>query len=307
MSASQRATAGDVKADEPAAFGDYEWLALFPFVVGPSVPLADGPPPPDPAADLRALKPRDLKSLLTACKEAHRPLIGILLRAYASLFLGDFAAQLLALHYESRLRVRASTLALDDLLARYRRLVPLGATPEHPQREPYLDLCRTLSGYWSSTGRFAPTLIRSYVIAHVCAIVLCFVLNAAAGCITAWQLAALAYFVAFTSSVLVNVAAQNAGVTSITELWARAQGALRALALECGPGEPRTAIRDHDRVLAGFVDRGRLFRAKMFGLIVDFGLLRALAATAITIAVGLFGIFRGAGLRITLETFCPAG
>ncbi|KAI9015605.1 hypothetical protein DFJ74DRAFT_771009 [Hyaloraphidium curvatum] len=211
-----------------------------------------------------------------------------------------------ALRYETKLRVRASVILLDDFLGRLRRLVERGVDVVHTQKEPYRDLCRGLLDSWTSSDRFAPAAATTTVVVQGIAVVLHFVLNAAAGCITAWQLADLASFAVFTASLLVHVAAQNAGVTAVTDVWVQARDALRSLAVDCGPREPRTAIRDNDRVLSGFVERAERFRAKIFGLVVDFGMLRGLAATAVTVAVGLYGILRGAGLRVTLETFCPS-
>jgi hypothetical protein len=43
----------------------------------------------------------------------------------------------------------------------------------------------------------------------------------------------------------------------------------------------------------------------MFGFVVDYSVLRGLLATGLTVGVGLFGILRGAGARVTIETVCP--
>ncbi|KAI9028405.1 hypothetical protein DFJ74DRAFT_658808 [Hyaloraphidium curvatum] len=211
--------------------------------------------------------------------------------------------------HQAKLARRATVLSLSNLLDRYRLAVDTGCVPDtvRSSEETYIRLGRALCGTWSASGRFFPSLLKAIFAAQGATMVLVFLLNGIAGCMTAWQLASLAHYVSYVGLSLLPLAAHNESIGMVTDLYVHAQGKLRSLALDASSRAPALSaeLALHDRVLGNLLDESRLFRAKFLGFGVDFGMMRTLAATCVTLGVALWGILRGVGLRATLETFCP--
>lgn len=127
--------------------------------------------------------------------------------------------------------------------------------------------------------------------------------QAVGSCITAWQIVCLFYlsYVAFT--YLFTTAAGNKRIDAVRICFSNGRTRLLTLLVE----QPMSSlaaqrIRDHAELLGCFAGEAPL--AKWMGFEVSWGFLRTLAATILTVVAALWGIIRGLGVQLTVESVC---
>ncbi|KAI9025740.1 hypothetical protein DFJ74DRAFT_665384 [Hyaloraphidium curvatum] len=119
---------------------------------------------------------------------------------------------------------------------------------------------------------------------------------------------AIGYYVVLCFVQLAGLARSNAKIDAVTSLLNRTCAELRLLVLRLGPGADaalRTRAQDNIAVISSALEGGEL-RATFLGAPVSMGLIRTVAATLLTVAVGVFGLLRGAGVYLTVENVCWA-
>ncbi|KAI9002931.1 hypothetical protein DFJ74DRAFT_713842 [Hyaloraphidium curvatum] len=219
-----------------------------------------------------------------------------------------------AVSLETRLQVRAFRLALGSLVDRFHHAEQLGtdippaSRVEPADRELYVTLYRALSPTWSlrvaedshvqtmSVGLFFVTCIQAvfYV--------------AGGSCFPAYLVMGIVFYVVNGFVQLIGLARSNAKIDAANALLHRTRAELRLLVLRLGPGaDPalRTRAGDNIAVMSSALEGSEL-RATFLGTPVSMGLIRTVAATLLTVAVGVFGLLRGAGVYLTLENVCWA-
>ncbi|KAI9008620.1 hypothetical protein DFJ74DRAFT_711722 [Hyaloraphidium curvatum] len=232
--------------------------------------------------------------------------------------LGRFTTNLALLQLAHRVDRRAVQLALTDLLDRY-HAAATGTAPWHPRApEPYTTTHALLLSAWNrrlSTFNSSVSFIFGLAAAAIAAAA-----NAiAGGCIPAVYIAYWAYAGVINLFDLVNVAAANAQVSDIGELYADAarelaethrDAAAAGAAADTSPARTAAdpallvAMRADAAVLATYEDVDR-FRTRFLGFVVTYGAVRTIVVTAVTLAVALYSVVRGLGVFVTLETMCP--
>ncbi|KAI9034283.1 hypothetical protein DFJ74DRAFT_700676 [Hyaloraphidium curvatum] len=124
-------------------------------------------------------------------------------------------------------------------------------------------------------------------------------------CLPVWLLIFLPTQVLYFTVNAVHVASRNALLDTVAGVYRDAQRELRMLAVAAGPGPLADAIGLHDAAIASFLEASR-YRAKMFGFTVGYGTVRTFLVTLVTVAVALWGVLRGFGVFVTVESFCPS-
>ncbi|KAI9020601.1 hypothetical protein DFJ74DRAFT_724858 [Hyaloraphidium curvatum] len=130
-------------------------------------------------------------------------------------------------------------------------------------------------------------------------------LNAAVGgCFTTWQFLIIFATVQISFAFRLGIAAANARVAAVTEVYDSGRTALLQLLVQWPdmPPAAATAIRDHAALLGCLAAEAPL--AKWLGFTVTWGLVRTLAVTALTAFGALWGIVRGLGVTVTIESVC---
>ncbi|KAI9012235.1 hypothetical protein DFJ74DRAFT_758458 [Hyaloraphidium curvatum] len=207
---------------------------------------------------------------------------------------------------QARLRSRAVSLALSDLLRRCYLSLDDAQNIPWPKEEPYVPLHSSLLPAWRTLGHNVATSSSvSAAMVGMVVLVGC-VSMVAAGCLPGYVLGTLAISVFFFLRVVVTVVSANAGVSRIAELYSRARTQLSLCAAREPDHHDAPRWRAHAEVLARFDAAARADLARMFGFVVDWGVVRGLVATGLTLGVGLFGILRGAGVGVTIQSVCPA-
>ncbi|KAI9008490.1 hypothetical protein DFJ74DRAFT_759146 [Hyaloraphidium curvatum] len=223
------------------------------------------------------------------------------------------------LDLESRLHRRALLLALREFLDRYARVVSAGGGTSEaseaaiiselaaPADEIYVALFRSLVSVWKD--RFPALLtgtafLSRNVVIPVAAAVACV---AAGSCVPLWIILVLAACFVLLVMDLVNHAAANAQIGGCVSLLGLARAEARELlaASASRPGPAREALAQHAELmaaLAGSAGSG----ARFFGAVVSYGVVRAAAATVLTVAIGLWGVLRGTGVRVEIAVACAA-
>ncbi|KAI9024869.1 hypothetical protein DFJ74DRAFT_57641 [Hyaloraphidium curvatum] len=222
-----------------------------------------------------------------------------------------------------RVAHKTMKLALADLLLRLRS----GASRlgEPVSDEPYAELHAVFTAVWrtriSSFSFSRLTLFSSFgavVLALINIVrpqrnewlysrVLTPRFQIAGLCVPAFYLAYLANVLLSHALIdLISLAASNAQVTSIRDLYLEAQREIRELPVVRGTGLAAD-IRRHDAVLASYADVAR-FRGRFLGFAVDYDVVRTVVVvTLVTLVVGLWSIVRGLGITATMDFACRAG
>ncbi|KAI9016902.1 hypothetical protein DFJ74DRAFT_678725 [Hyaloraphidium curvatum] len=207
----------------------------------------------------------------------------------------------------TRVRHRAVVLALGQLVDKCGVDLAAGTCAEHstsmPSSMPYAELLALLDASWRKnfSANWVPNIMVVFIIAGIaCAALSAFV----ARCIPAWTLLYTLYYLIALGRDLWNAAVFNAEIETISELVARAQRELREL-LALRPSSPAAAsVRAHDAVLDSHLRAGN-GRAKVLGFTVSFGAIRTLYITLATVAFGVWGVLRGFGVEVTMDSVCP--
>ncbi|KAI9010229.1 hypothetical protein DFJ74DRAFT_686445 [Hyaloraphidium curvatum] len=226
-----------------------------------------------------------------------------------SMYLEDQVTDVALVGLDGRLEVRAIRLSLVgviDACVPPSSLLGSEGTTALPAVADYVALHQLLGPKWRS--RVAASLAYNQLVAVVflCDVFVFFVSLVGAGCAPAWILAVLLWRAVDALYMSTTWASCNAHVAAHARLYARAAQDIR-LSIARGNLPTPPAAQSHLAVLDAFAAPGPREFATAFGVPVTFGFVRGAAVTIVTVAVGLFGILRGAGARATVQSFCPVG
>jgi hypothetical protein len=102
-------------------------------------------------------------------------------------------------------------------------------------------------------------------------------------------------FVAFSLS--------NAQVEAIGALYMEARDELLVL-LSRVDASMQNHFSSQVELLSSLANCDR-YKARFLGFPITFGVMRTLAATGVTLGIGLWSILRSAGIFVTIESYCP--
>ncbi|KAI9001783.1 hypothetical protein DFJ74DRAFT_697204 [Hyaloraphidium curvatum] len=223
-----------------------------------------------------------------------------------------FNGNIAVFELSERISHRMMRLALSDVLSslRHRSLsamehgelpVPVDKPgPGNPaDADLYVELHRALSATWRS--RVSQTnFSTALVVSALTALVGSCIVMVSGGCLPAIYPAFLAYLaLALVLVDLLNLAASNGQVSSVRALYHTARRELRELPDPPDPELRRAAAR-HDARLPGYLDDPGV-RGKFLGLTVDYGVVRTVVVTTITLIVGIWSMLEGLGVRLTMD------
>ncbi|KAI9006860.1 hypothetical protein DFJ74DRAFT_740392, partial [Hyaloraphidium curvatum] len=174
-----------------------------------------------------------------------------------------------------------------------------------PSPEPYITLHLAFAPSWRANKGITEAVTSLFLGLFLGMAVLSLVLLIGSGCIPAYILAAAAIYLVSLVRHLADAVAANSGVSAVANLYRRARTSLAALQTAHPSHAELPRLLAHEKLLARYEAAVQEDLARVFGLVVDFGLLRGLLVTGLTVGVGLFGILRGAGARATVQTVCP--
>ncbi|KAI9030573.1 hypothetical protein DFJ74DRAFT_702864 [Hyaloraphidium curvatum] len=200
------------------------------------------------------------------------------------------------LQLSRRLQTRAMSRALACALKKVRKAALNGEDAVFPT--VYMELSRVLTGVWKSRVNmfnFTKPLALSVIFTLV-AMGLTMIISS---CLPVAYLSYAFYMALLALIDLVNVAASNAAISSTLSLYLDAQRELRELVDEASQKGTLTPtmlqrISTHDRILASYLEADR-YKGTFSGFVVDYGIVRTVVVTVITIVVGLWSILRGLG------------
>ncbi|KAI9011784.1 hypothetical protein DFJ74DRAFT_710692 [Hyaloraphidium curvatum] len=199
-----------------------------------------------------------------------------------------------------RVSHRAMKLALEDLL---HRLSSGAANPSTPiSDEPHAQLHAVFTAAWRTRVSAFHTSGSVLFAAAIC-VVMAGINMISGSCVPSFYIAYLLYVLLSLSLFdLLSLAASNAQVTSLVDLYLDARREIRELPL---PASPALAadLRRHDAALSSYADAARS-RGRFLGFAVDYGVVRTVYATALTLAVGIWSVLRGLGVVATMDIAC---
>ncbi|KAI9003328.1 hypothetical protein DFJ74DRAFT_647190 [Hyaloraphidium curvatum] len=215
---------------------------------------------------------------------------------------------------EGRVRRRLLRRALGALLARARRAIvdkaPFPASGDlWGTAEPYMQFHAELRPRWRlefaffSLSHIFPVFIGLYAALVALSI-------AIGGCVPAWTVAFLAYYLAHLLVDLWSAAAANREIALAGELYSLALSEIgELLVLAQPPNAPQLPPAAHLAAHAGFLARcvaeSLQARRKFLGFEVGYGSLRALLVSLATVAFAAWGAARGFGVAVALGSVCP--
>ncbi|KAI9033452.1 hypothetical protein DFJ74DRAFT_192290 [Hyaloraphidium curvatum] len=224
--------------------------------------------------------------------------------------LSRFSTNVALLEVTDRVRRRAMKLALGDMLATFHTAVEsdsVAGLASSASKEPFEVLHDLLIATWARRIRqfntSSPLLLSlipylTFAVANM----------AAFSCLPAYYIVYTGYVAVLNLFDLVNVAAENRGIDSQRRMYLDAIRELRSLgdrAARAGASpELLRAVDARAALLATFSDVDG-YRAKLLGFAVDYGVLRTVAVTALTLFVGLWSILKGLGVFATMQSVCP--
>ncbi|KAI9023204.1 hypothetical protein DFJ74DRAFT_668107 [Hyaloraphidium curvatum] len=206
---------------------------------------------------------------------------------------------------ESRLKHRVLKLALAGLVSRATRSSARGETISWPFTEPYIDVQMAFAPSWRSNKSSTEIGLVLFVVAASTTALSSLASLLGSGCIPAFYISTVAMDLVFCIRYVSDAIVANGGVSSAVDLYRRTRTTLAGL-LALDPDHPeRRRLRAHAELLARYEAACSEDLAMLFGFVVRYGVLRGLLVTGLTVGIGLFGILRGAGARVTLQTVCP--
>ncbi|KAI9002983.1 hypothetical protein DFJ74DRAFT_695486 [Hyaloraphidium curvatum] len=234
--------------------------------------------------------------------------------------LASSSGSLPALELQQRLQSRALSDALSELLDRYAAAIEDASRTDGdlrstvyrlPTEESYEALCERLQTF--REGRFSTfSVSRNLIISYFLVPFVAGVAAIAAGsCVPLWCPLVLLFFFFLALRDLLAVAAANAQVSTTQSLLRRAHREAesilaRASATPGGPPPgPAAALGHHAALLAAYAGDASAV-ARFLGFAADWGSARAVAATLLTVAVGLWSVLRSAGVYLTPDVACWA-
>ncbi|KAI9024507.1 hypothetical protein DFJ74DRAFT_755886 [Hyaloraphidium curvatum] len=215
---------------------------------------------------------------------------------------------------EGRVRRRLLRRALGALLARARRAnvdkAPFPAPGDlWGSAEPYMQFHAELRPRWRlefaffSLSHIFPVFIGLYTALVALSI-------AIGGCVPAWTVAFLAYYLARLLVDLWSAAAANREIALAGKLYSLALSETRELLVLAQPPDapqlpPAAHLAAHAGFLARCVAESSRARRKFLGFEVGYGNLRALLVSLATVAFAAWGAARGFGVAVVLGSVCP--
>ncbi|KAI9028801.1 hypothetical protein DFJ74DRAFT_660130 [Hyaloraphidium curvatum] len=219
-----------------------------------------------------------------------------------------FSTNVLLLQLSQRVDRRAMKAALRAVLEHHRASTDpdAPAPPASPGRAAYMDLHASFSAVWRR--RVLQSNVSAPVIFATLVHLLMLVVNAAAcSCLPAAYIIYIGYIGMMNLIDLVNVAAANAQVSDVRSLYLDTVREIREMQRESPPSSSAGARWAMDRdaaVLSSYV-ASDMHRARLFGLVVTYGVVRTVLVTVLTLLVALWSVMRGLGLVLTMETIWP--
>ncbi|KAI9021072.1 hypothetical protein DFJ74DRAFT_112296 [Hyaloraphidium curvatum] len=221
---------------------------------------------------------------------------------------------------EARLQHRAFAVALaslvDQLTDAVDGVVGRGDLPDgnpsqtfaNPEKGLHVTLYRALAPVFRLRFHAYLTARTAFLIAISIELTVALIYVAGSSCLPAFSLTTILGFLIMTLLDLIHVARANAHVDSIIAMHLAARAHIRMLLLRLGPRAPalQGELLNQERVLSSALDEAARLRATFAGVPVTIGVVRTVAATVLTIGVGLFGILKGMGVYVTLDSVCGA-
>ncbi|KAI9010545.1 hypothetical protein DFJ74DRAFT_684854 [Hyaloraphidium curvatum] len=228
--------------------------------------------------------------------------------SYSSTFWTTYRSFVGSFTLEQRLHCRAVSIAIEDLLGRFRAAAANGEPPPVLKSWLYVRLHYRFAAMCRFRRRQDSLLIsRLLGLVQVPGMVVFVVLSVAVGrCLIAWQLVYLAYSAFYFTFNGITLASRNALIDAVAGVYRDAQRDLRALQLRTGAGEMASEIALHIGAISSFLEISH-HRARLFGFVVSYGTVRTMLVTGLTVCVALWTVFRSLGVFVTLESFCPTG
>jgi hypothetical protein len=180
---------------------------------------------------------------------------------------------------------------------------------------PFIDLQTQLLPYWRTRTSFVTAGKGGIVYMIALDVFIEIVFVASGGCLTAWPLFQTLTFVTMMVLDLLNVAAANAKLDEMGDVYRATRGRIRELVWMAsraddvtGPSPRKAAaLRDlaHlDDLLSEYAD-STPYRGGFLGFKVTYGFIRNLAVTFFTICLGFWTVLRGLGIFVSIEQACP--
>ncbi|KAI9030498.1 hypothetical protein DFJ74DRAFT_702791 [Hyaloraphidium curvatum] len=224
---------------------------------------------------------------------------------------------------ETRIYLRASFRAIEDLLRRYRHRLLLdpsdddGAVADDVHgNELYVRLHLGYRAKWErsrAVKAFDRNIFMGLALALMpFALLFGAVINlAAGGCVTMWTIMQLVVTLYVIVVGVAELPAINSQIDALSKMYLDAVFAIRGMLMDAAslPRDPRrdAAVREleaHAGFLATFGSVESL-RATFVGIPVTWGLAKTLLVTIITLGVALWSVLRGVGVVFTLQSVCP--
>ncbi|KAI9030584.1 hypothetical protein DFJ74DRAFT_702877 [Hyaloraphidium curvatum] len=221
-----------------------------------------------------------------------------------------------------RLQHRAVSLRIGAMLRGYAELLAADQPPRsdddgQPRPAPpsdYAALLAQLARSWA-TGARAQTAAAQLIVAAVLFLLPGAAANLAVGsCIPAWEAFVVAWWLTYSVTYLLEVAAANARSGAVlSAVRAGRAAALKIISASAerdasspSPDPRHRALRE---ALAAHADRlgafaGNVSLTRFFGLEVTYGTARGLPVTALTVLFALWGVLRGMGVYVVFESYC---
>ncbi|KAI9003851.1 hypothetical protein DFJ74DRAFT_693885 [Hyaloraphidium curvatum] len=235
--------------------------------------------------------------------------------AVLELNLGNILAaspqNLAGLQLSLRLHNRACTLAIRDLELRCTALLheqtgicDVSTDKIATSNELYVVLHDLMVPTWRSRIRLlafgSPTLWFTYFFTPIWFIAFI----ALGNCIPFSTIAGVLYHLLLFAIDLANFAASNSHIFVINNLYLSAQAKLLRLRHDADSRAARRETGDHAAIFASFTANSESSLARFLGFPVSPSGARSAVATLLTVAVGLWSVLRGTGVRVTMNTTC---
>ncbi|KAI9011681.1 hypothetical protein DFJ74DRAFT_306027 [Hyaloraphidium curvatum] len=217
----------------------------------------------------------------------------------------------------TRVYRRATYLSLRSFVSRAAAALadPVSGLALLPAQELFVELHRGYASRWSAfEGNATEIAIASSLATMYVPMCLAWlVVSVSTGyCIPGWILVGILWFPVFIVLTLFGLPSINGQMDAVSELYRSAHLSLSSLLSEAAglpPSPQRDAVQERVRaravLLQGLAGSAEHHRIRFWGLPVTYGLAKTVAVTLLTLIVGGWGIMRGFGTFVTLQTYCP--
>ncbi|KAI9026702.1 hypothetical protein DFJ74DRAFT_517453 [Hyaloraphidium curvatum] len=130
---------------------------------------------------------------------------------------------------------------------------------------------------------------------------------AVGNCILSLQIFTLAWIISILLIASVSTASANLRTAAAAALcrWAAQELAVLATVVPAHRAGQHRRLSDHAKLLDMFAAADDSARAKYLGFAVDFGVVRTMLVTLLTVLVALWSVLRGSGVFVTMDSVCP--